>query len=56
MNNVQLNKEIIDAITSSLNRGYDIEIRRNKYGVTVAEVSKRLVYKNNPTTESEVEK
>lgn len=56
MKPVKLNREIVESIESSLNRGYDIEIRTNKYGVTVAEVSKRVTYKNNPMTESEVEK
>ena len=56
MKHVKLNKEIIEIMESSLNRGYDLEVRTNKHGITVAEVSKRVVYKDNPTTESEVEK
>lgn len=54
MKHVKLTKEIVEIMESSLNRGYDLEVRTNKYGLTVAEVSKRVVYKDNPLTESEV--
>lgn len=40
-----LNKEAIISIEKALQAGYDVEVRHNKYGITVASVSKKLVCK-----------
>lgn len=48
---IKLTKPIIEAIENTLNAGYDVEVRRNKYGPTVASVGKKVIYKGNPIEE-----
>lgn len=45
----KLNREAIETIEKALDAGYDVEIRKNKNGITIASISKKLVYKDNPT-------
>ena len=40
-----LDEEAIEAIEAALRGGYDVEIRKNQYGVTVASVGKKVTYK-----------
>lgn len=53
---VKLNNKAVIAIETILDAGYDVEIRRNKNGVTIASVGKKVTYKEDPTTDREVEK
>lgn len=56
MKQTKLNSKAIATIENALEAGYDVEVRRNKYGITIASVSKKVTYKEDPTTVSEVEK
>lgn len=52
MAEVHLDSEVVEAIETGLNAGYDIEVRKNKFGITVASVGKKVIYKNNPIQET----
>jgi len=51
----KLDKEAIEAIEIALNGGYDVEVRKNKNGVTIASMGKKVIYKKQPTIESRCE-
>lgn len=46
-----MDKEAIKTIESILANGYDVEIRKTKYGITIASIGKKVVYKENLTDE-----
>lgn len=52
MAEVHLDRTVVEAIETGLNAGYDIEVRKNRYGITVASVGKKLIYKDNPIQET----
>lgn len=49
---MMLDREAIKSIETILANGYDVEIRKTKYGVTIASIGKKVVYKGNSTDES----
>lgn len=53
MTATRLDLEAVETIEKALDAGYDVEIRKNKNGITIASVSKKLVYKDNPIGNSE---
>ena len=40
-----LDKDAVKAIERILASGFDVELRKKKYGVTIASVGKKVVYK-----------
>ena len=40
-----IEEKAIKAIDTILESGYDVEIRKTKFGVTVASVGKKVIYK-----------
>ncbi len=52
MAEIHLDRTVVEAIETGLNAGYDIEVRKNRYGITVASVGKKLIYKDNPIQET----
>ena len=42
-----IEEKAIKAIDTILESGYDVEIRKTKFGVTVASVGKKVIYKEN---------
>lgn len=51
MEKIKLSKQAIEAIELGLSAGYDIEVRTNRYGVSVATNSKKVTYKENQPEE-----
>lgn len=47
----KLNVDAIIEIDNILSAGYDVELRSNRYGTTVASVSKQVRYKGNENNE-----
>lgn len=45
---VNLTREAITAIEAALNRGRNVEIRRYKDGIVLAEISQKTVYRDRP--------
>lgn len=51
---VKLTKEAVQKIETALDGGYDVEVRKNKIGITVASVGKKLIFKSEiPIIETE---
>ena len=42
-----IEEKAIKAIDTILESGYDVEIRKTKFGVNVASVGKKVIYKEN---------
>ncbi len=51
MEKIKLSEEAIEAIEVGLSTGYDVEVRVNRYGVSVATNSKKVTYKENSPTD-----
>ena len=48
---MHLEKQAVQTIEQILETGQDVEIRKNRHGITIASVNKRLMYP--PKTETE---
>ena len=48
----KLNRSAVETIETILEGGYDVEIRKNRNGITIASVGKKLIYKDNPTEDT----
>lgn len=53
MEKIKLTPEAITAIEYGLSQGYDVEVRVNRYGVSVATNQKKVTYKENSLDNTE---